>query len=625
MLVACVLAIVCAHAMAIRYQKIANVDEAYAASIGERLLEGFKLYDGAVSQRGPLMYYAFELLAKVFGWDNVLAIRLAALASSLAHLGLVYGAARALLSRRAAVIAAAMVAYALAFGMRSEEGLALHGETLLVPPLFAGAVLGACAMRAPAGSAARAVRLALAGVLLSAAACVKQTVLVHPLPLAVWLVAERVRGDGARAGLARDLGTLAASFALLPAALLAHAAREGTLRSLLYYCVTYNLTVHTRPMNEFAGWFGPVLEQSAQQPLFFVAVGTALAMLARAAWRRGAALYRTRWRGELTRGFGVRGYMALHFALAFAVAASVPQLFRHYYLVPLPFLAFVVAAHVDDAARGARAAALLRAALVGCAAIWGFASFQLAYVRRKVEGRVSHDAVVEDVARYVASTTAPSDRVFVWGFSPWLYTYSHRRPAGRFVFITYPIGFVPWFWHAWDLEADRVVPETMDQLLSDLEREDPKVIVDAGSVLIARPMRAYERPSAFLHARYCFDVRIGAYDVYRRRAAGGCADDAFPRQAPPVDYEGHPMTVPLPTTVDAPTSRPLPPGKTEGATPRRFDPSRRACFDPARRRRSPAPPRLACAPARDDAGDDGASTEPTSGDDPDLTCRPEPP
>ena len=45
--------VVCAvHAPLIGYKAFANVDEAYAGAIGERLLEGFKLYDGAVSQRG---------------------------------------------------------------------------------------------------------------------------------------------------------------------------------------------------------------------------------------------------------------------------------------------------------------------------------------------------------------------------------------------------------------------------------------------------------------------------------------------------------------------------------------------------------------------------------------------
>jgi len=576
-LVASVLAVVGAHAMSIAYQKLANVDEAYAASIGERLLEGFKLYDGAVSQRGPLMYYAFEALGKVAGWDNVLAIRIAALAFALAHLALATWAARVLVSRRAAVITAAVVAYALSFGVRGEEGIALHGETLLVPPLLAAVVLGAQAMRSPSGSRSRTRRLAFAGLLFGAAACIKQTVLAHPLPLVLWLAVEHRRGVTSRRDLARDLAVLGGAFAALPAAFLAHAAHEGTLRSLVFYCVTYNLTIHTRPMNEFAGWLGPVLEQATRQPLFFVAVGTALAMLARTWWRRVAAFRRTGWRGELARGFGARDYVSLNFAIAFVVAASVPQLFLHYYLVPLPFLAVTLAAHVDAAARGARASALLRASLVGCAVIWGFASVQLAYQRRKVDGRVTHGPVIEKAAKYIESTTTPDDRVFVWGFSPWIYTYAHRRPAGRFVFTTYPIGFVPWFWNAWELEADRVVPGTMDALLADLDREQPAVVVDAGSVFIGRPMRAYQRASDWLHAKYCFDARVGAFDVYRRKPANGCADDAFPRQAAPIDYEGRPIKIFVPTTVDDPTSRPLPPPKDDdGDRPRRFDFSRRA-------------------------------------------------
>src|SRR5262249_38066711 len=142
-LAAGLIAIGCSHIMTIGYVKLANPDEAYAAAIGERLLEGYRLYDGAVSQRGPLMYYVFELIAKLFGRAKLLAIRFFALAFALASLATTYWAARLLVSRRAAAIAYAIVAYALAFGVNSEDALALHGETILVPMVVGGIALGA--------------------------------------------------------------------------------------------------------------------------------------------------------------------------------------------------------------------------------------------------------------------------------------------------------------------------------------------------------------------------------------------------------------------------------------------------------------------------------------------------
>lgn len=53
------------HLPALLLGRYVNVDEGYASAIAERLEEGFRLYQGAVSQRGPLMYTFYEGLARV--------------------------------------------------------------------------------------------------------------------------------------------------------------------------------------------------------------------------------------------------------------------------------------------------------------------------------------------------------------------------------------------------------------------------------------------------------------------------------------------------------------------------------------------------------------------------------
>src|SRR5947209_7073709 len=60
-----VLAVIGQHAPLIGYKTYANVDEAYAMALASRLMDGQTLYVGAVSQRGPLMYYAYQALASV--------------------------------------------------------------------------------------------------------------------------------------------------------------------------------------------------------------------------------------------------------------------------------------------------------------------------------------------------------------------------------------------------------------------------------------------------------------------------------------------------------------------------------------------------------------------------------
>ena len=102
---------------------------------------------------------------------------------------------------------------------------------------------------------------------------------------------------------------------------------------------------------------------------------------------------------------------------------------------------------------------------------------------------------------------------------------------------------------------------TASNLLDDLAREKPVAVVDAGSIMMARPIRHYEKFNAFLHAHYCFDVRIGAFDLYRRKAvdAAPCSMP-FPRPHETIDWMGRSLPIVVPKTVDFEQARVLPRG-----------------------------------------------------------------
>ena len=121
-------------------------------------------------------------------------------------------------------------------------------------------------------------------------------------------------------------------------------------------------------------------------------------------------------------------------------------------------------------------------------------------------------------------------------------------------------GFVPWFWDDLEVEAARVVPGSMDALIDDLEREKPAVVVDAGSIMMARPLRMYAKPLAWLEQSYCFDVRVGALDVYRRKPDGATCATPYPRPFEPVDWNGRVLPIPIPRTLDFDAARALPRG-----------------------------------------------------------------
>jgi general stress protein CsbA len=555
---ASVASIVAVHGPILGYKTYANVDEAYACALASRLLDGYKLYQGAISQRGPMMYYVFAAFARVHGWDNVVALRVWALLLALAHLALVGWVAQRLVSRTAATVAVTLTGYALSFGFPPEDGVAVNGEVLQLPAMVLAVLVGALAMRAAPASRSRLAKLAASGVLFGIAVAIKQSVVLHAGPLLLWIVVDaHRRRTGTRKALL-DALVLGAGCVLVPTLFVLHAWSQGTLRDMYYYTVVYNRDVHLRPVVTLRlAWLGPLFHRVTTLTGFtmvtFMLTGVAAGWL----WRRGRVALALRSGWALLRGFRAKHYLGLHLALALVAASSMYRFFPHYYVQAWPFFALVAGGIADRASRR----------LASRDALTGFAAFMLVgaalglYFGEKADGRVAHDETVVSMAHVVEKTTQPDDRVFVWGFSPWIYGYAHRKPATRFVFHTYPTGFVPWYGEKLAVEASRVVPGSMEALVGDLERERPAVIVDAGAVMMNRPMRTYAPTADYLYAHYCFELRVGALDLYRRKADGATCDPAhFPEPAASVDYLGRGLFLPLPHQLDEGRTKKLPIG-----------------------------------------------------------------
>ncbi|MDB4993344.1 MAG: hypothetical protein JWM74_776 [Myxococcaceae bacterium] len=557
-----ILSIGLVHGPLIGYKTFANVDEAYAGALAQRLLDGHKLYQGAVSQRGPLMYYIFEAFAWLHGWDNIVALRIWALVLAIAHLLLTYWAGKVLLSRTAATIATAVTAYALAFGYPPEDAIAINGEPLQLPAMMVAVVLGALAIKHAPGSRRRLLHLAGCGIAFGVAIAIKQSVALHPLPVVLYLAIDGRRRGTKTTVVLRDVAALTLATFVVPLLFVLHAASQGTLGDMFYYCVTYNSKVHLNPTTEHFAWLGIFFFRLVSQTLFFTTLALLTARALPYVVRRTKA-----WRGHKTvwaigRGFGNKQYLALHLVLAILAATAMYRFFPHYYLQAAPFMSLCVGASLEPLFRGGPQRAWLGRAVLSAFTLFVlFASTMGCIFGERVDGRVSHDRTVIDAGKLIEATTKPDDKIFVWGFSPWIYQYSHRRPAGRYVFETYVTGFVPWYWEKLAVEKARIVPGSVEALLGDLDREQPAIVVDAGSVMMARPMRAYDLPNAWLHAHYCFDMRIGALDIYRRKVDGvACAVPFFPRVHGTVDYRAGAMDVPIPRTVDYDDSPPLPNG-----------------------------------------------------------------
>jgi hypothetical protein len=553
----CAATVVIVHAPPLVFGRYVNVDEAYASALAERLLEGFRLYEGAVSQRGPLMYRLYELFAAIWGWDNVRGLRVTALSFALGQLWLVWLLGKRFLGYGVAAAAVLICAYAITLGMYPFDGMALNGEVLQVPFVLAALLLGC-----EAGSAGSRKKLALAGLLFGCAIVIKQSAALLPLPLLLWRLVGR---RPSRPGVLVDVSVYVAAVSLPAIAFLVQAAADGTLSSLWYYCVTFNLKVHGAGPGRFADWFNPLYEHLRTQTAYFFLVAVTVAVAGGRAWRRARLAVRTRRLGMLFAGFGAEDCIAATGLAALATAASIPQHFGHYYVLATPMLALTAASaarHALESASGRRRGPGL--VLAAATALFGLYGVVFAYQTADDKGCLTHDKLVLAAASYVERTTSVFDKVFVWGFSPWIYEYAHRRPAGRFLFETYVTGFLPLYWSDLANEPARVVPGSLAALIGDLERERPAVVADAGSLMIARSMRAYPLAADWLRAHYCFEARVGAVDLYRRRGDGeDCSTPYYPCPHPPMTHWGQPLYVPVPPIVDARMSGFLGPGPAD--------------------------------------------------------------
>lgn len=536
---ALVFTVVIVHAPSLYFGKFTNVDEAYAGSIAQRLLAGHELYQGAISQRGPLFYYFYEVLAFVAGWDSVRAVRLVTVGMTLLTIGLTYRLSRVTGgSRASALVSASVLAFSLTCGLPPRDGLALNAELVLAPLLLLAVTVGVRAIDATPRRAL--VLFACSGLLFGAATSIKQVALVHGVLVVglAFLASQRRVTERVLAAFVAAVG-----MASVPAVFALRAWQKGSLHDLVYYTWTYNRTVHLAAADQ--GGPGRVLVTALDHPVATVAmvlaVGTWLAS------RKGRSLSD----GALGMKLGGMDWVAVNFLCALAVALWARQAFPHYFVTALPLFAVLCG---DMLGRALTEEKLMPALAIANVVVVIVATAQAGRIRQK-EGRVTHDDEVERVASELARVTRPNESVFVWGFSPWLYGYAGRPNATRFPFLTYPTGLVPWFWDELDLEASRVVPGSMEALVSDLDDARPSFIVDAGDVLLARPMRAYRAMHELVRRDYCFAFRLGHFDFYKRHAEGeSCSLPCFPLPAAPIDHMGKPLNVRVPSVIDASSS-----------------------------------------------------------------------
>jgi hypothetical protein len=120
--------------------------------------------------------------------------------------------------------------------------------------------------------------------------------------------------------------------------------------------------------------------------------------------------------------------------------------------------------------------------------------------------------------RQIAKETKSNDRIFVWGSSPQLYSFSGRRMATRFVSCSHLVGAYASRPREVRDRGKSVIPETWAMFQADWNAHPPVLIIDTSAVdqfWSRHPMTRYPVLRAYLPG-YRVEGVINGETIYRR-------------------------------------------------------------------------------------------------------------
>lgn len=539
-----VLAVVVALAVTLRahahfffpYLTPVSNDEGYISAIGLRMIRGHWLpYIDGVSQRGPILYWIAAVAMRIGGMWSWLPIRVIALLCALSTLALVFALAVELFTPAVAAVAVLVTTYFFTYELNPWDGIGYNGEVVAIQFALTAWLLVARVMRQPddprGAVRRRTAHLVGAGALAACAGLSKQMALVHSVPLAVWIALGNGDPEHTPRTRLRDLARFTLGGAAPFAAVLGLYAATGHFKEFIYFYQRYGREIFMAPVTLNA--YRDKLKEQLDKYLFgIVVVGSLGWLLAARTVRR--VVDHAGPRADALRAEGPALVVFLQLVAAVFAASFTGRFFPHYLVELFPVAALVAGVTLSSAFAPTAASARGRFAgtltlVLGCSALLSVCAWNLhrnVRLRRETD-RWYQDPRTDPIVRYVVERTDPGERIFVWGFRAETYLSAQRMPASRFVYTVYPAGVVPWFQATRDEEERRVTPHSREQLLTDLDRERPELIIDAGRTMSGRYMYNYPQLRAYLDRGYCFMRYVDGEPVYRRRHGDTC---------PPADY-----------------------------------------------------------------------------------------
>jgi hypothetical protein len=463
-----------------------SADEATYATLATRILEGGLPYVAAVDHKPVGTELTYAAVFAIVGRNRLLFVRLVCFAVVVLTGLVLCWIGERLRNRRSGRVAGLAYALASAWGFPGDMQSA-NAELFLNLPL----VLAAAAMLPTVLSERRheAARMLAVGALTAVAATYKYQAIIAVL---AWTISSYM-ADGTMAERCRRVGLVAAGFAAVAGAYVAHFVLTGTLDAFLFWGWGYNFSyINALP-----------LTLQVENGAVYTAIVAAfwLPLLAGVQVpRRATARLALPWLGTML----------------VAVAAG-GRFFPHYYLLVLPPLGLMLFCGEVRPARWRRV--LAAASAVVSTAV----SLALTVEWDRIHPGIREFAKPQRaVAAFISARSTIADRIFVWGSSPEIYYLADRVMGTRFPFCNYHTGKI---WGTPQAERGAtatealIVPRAWAELLTDLDAAPPRFIIDgaAGGLdfFDGHAVDRYAELARRIHARYRLVGMPGGVPVYR--------------------------------------------------------------------------------------------------------------
>ncbi len=124
---------------------------------------------------------------------------------------------------------------------------------------------------------------------------------------------------------------------------------------------------------------------------------------------------------------------------------------------------------------------------------------------------------INGVSNYLLAHTKKTDRLFVWGFCPEIFTLTNRKSSSKYVHSNFLVGEIA----PYKAGVNNTIlnPEFWDELMVDLTSNPPEYIIDSTPSnhigFASHPMMRYPLMKSIIHKQYRLEKRIGKMDLYR--------------------------------------------------------------------------------------------------------------